>query len=82
LTTISGDLVAKRLELIKEFFPGFRKVAILIREFSPTAPQYVQQSRFAAEKLGLELQVLIERQPSDLEKLVVTARASEALVGR
>jgi putative tryptophan/tyrosine transport system substrate-binding protein len=47
---------------------------------SPTAPQYVQQSRFAAEKLGLELQVLIERQPSDLEKLLVTARASEALV--
>jgi putative ABC transport system substrate-binding protein len=80
LTTISGDLVAKRLELIKEFFPTFRKVAILIRESSPTAPQYIQQSRFAAEKLGLELQVLIERQPSDLEKLLVTARASEALV--
>jgi putative ABC transport system substrate-binding protein len=30
LTTISGDLVAKRLELLKEFFPTFRKVAILI----------------------------------------------------
>src|SRR5262249_26229947 len=26
LTTISGDLVAKRLELIKEFFPTFTKV--------------------------------------------------------
>jgi putative ABC transport system substrate-binding protein len=80
LTTISGDLVAKRLELIKEFFPTFTKVAILIRDSSPTAPHYIQQSRFAAEKLALELQVLTERQPSDLEKLLVAARASDALV--
>ena len=80
LTTISGDLVAKRLELIKEFFPAFTKVAILVRESSPTAPHYVQQSRFAAEKLGVELQVLAERQPADLEKLLVAARVSDALV--
>ena len=80
LTTISGDLVAKRLELIKEFFPAFTKFAILVRESSPTAPQYIQQSRFAAEKLGLELLVLSERQPSDLEKLLVAARAADALV--
>src|SRR5215471_4229815 len=80
MTTISGDLVAKRLELIKEFLPTFTKIAILIRESSPTAPQYIQQSRFAAEKLGLELQVLTERHPSDLEKLLVAARASDALV--
>src|ERR1700730_924713 len=80
LTTISGDLVAKRLELIKEFFPAFTKVAILVRESSPTAPHYIQQSRFAAEKLGVELQVLTERQPADLEKLLVAAHASDALV--
>jgi putative tryptophan/tyrosine transport system substrate-binding protein len=80
LTTISGDLVAKRLELIKEFFPAFTKVAILVRESSPTAPHYVQQSRFAAGKLGVELQVLTERQPADLEKLLVAARVSDALV--
>jgi putative ABC transport system substrate-binding protein len=80
LTTISGDLVAKRLELIKEFFPAFTKVAILVRESSPTAPHYIQQSRFAAEKLGVELQVLTERQPTDLEELLVAAHASDALV--
>jgi putative tryptophan/tyrosine transport system substrate-binding protein len=72
--------VAKRMELIKEFFPAFTKVAILVRESSPTAPHYIQQSRFAAEKLGVELQVLTERQPADLEKLLVAARASDALV--
>jgi putative ABC transport system substrate-binding protein len=80
LTTISSDLAAKRLELIKEFFPAFTKVALLVRESSPTAPEYIEQSRFAAEKLGLELQVLTERQPSDFEQLFVAARASEVLV--
>jgi putative ABC transport system substrate-binding protein len=80
LTTISGDLVAKRLELIKEFFPAFAKVAILVRDSSPTAPQYIEQSRLAAEKLNFELQVLTEHQPADLEKLVVAASVSDALV--
>jgi putative ABC transport system substrate-binding protein len=80
LTTISGDLIAKRLELIKEFFPNFTKVAILVRETSPTAPHYIQESLAAAEKLKLELQVLTERKPDDFDKLIVTARASDALV--
>jgi putative ABC transport system substrate-binding protein len=31
LITISGDVVAKRLELIKEFFPALTKVATLVR---------------------------------------------------
>ena len=51
-----------------------------MRDSSPTAPQYIQQSWFAAEKLGFELQVLTEHHPSDLEKLLVAARASDALV--
>jgi len=80
LTVMSSDLTGKRLELIKEFFPAFTKVAILVRDSSPTAPEYIQQSRFAAEKLGLALDVLTERQPADLEKLIVDARAFDALV--
>jgi len=51
-----------------------------VRDSSPTAPQYIQQSWFAAEKLGFELQVLTEHHPSDLEKLLVAARASDTLV--
>jgi putative ABC transport system substrate-binding protein len=80
LTTISGDLIAKRLELVKEFFPNFTKIAILVRETSPTAPHYIQESRAAAEKLKLELQVLTEHQPGDFDQLVVTARNFDALV--
>jgi len=80
LTAISSDLTGKRLELVKEFFPAFTKIAILVRDSSPTAPEYIQQSRFAAEKLGLALEVLTERQPADLEKLIVAAHVLDALV--
>src|SRR5262249_25079885 len=80
MTTISSDLVAKRIELIKEFFPNFTKVAILVRDTSPTAPHYVQESKSAAQKLGIELQVLTEHRPSDLEQLIAEAQASDALV--
>jgi putative ABC transport system substrate-binding protein len=80
LTTISGDIVAKRLQLMTEFFPDLKKIAIMVRESSPTAPHYIEQSRSAAQKLGLELQVLAERQPNDLERLLAEARSSGALV--
>ena len=78
-TTISSDLIAKRLELIKEFFPAFTKVAILVRDSSPTTAAYIQQSRIAAEKLELALHVLTERQPADFEQLIV-AHDFDALV--
>ena len=80
MTTISSDLVAKRVQLIKELFPGITRVALLVREASPTAPHYIEETRSAAKKLGLDVQVLTERDPSDFEKLFVAARASEALV--
>ena len=53
MTTISSDLVAKRVQLIKEFFPDFTKIAILVREASPTAPHYVEETRSAARKSAL-----------------------------
>lgn len=80
VTSISGDIIAKRLELVRELFPTLTRIAILVRASSPTTPQYVQESRAAAESLGLELQVLIERSPSDLDGLFVAARGSSSLV--
>jgi putative ABC transport system substrate-binding protein len=79
-TSISGDLAAKRLELVRELLPGLTKIAVLVRESSPTAPQYLEESRSAATQLGFDLQVLIERNPEDLPGLFATARASRAAV--
>jgi ABC-type uncharacterized transport system substrate-binding protein len=80
VTGMTTIIVAKRVQLIKEFFPDFTKIAILVREASPTAPHYIEETRSAAQKLGFELQVLTERYPNELDKLFVAARASEALV--
>jgi putative ABC transport system substrate-binding protein len=80
MTSISGDLIAKRLQLIKELLPGASKVAVLVREASPTAAQYVQESQKAAERLGIAVQILKERDPKDLDQIFAAAAGSGALI--
>jgi putative ABC transport system substrate-binding protein len=66
--------------MTRELFPKLTKIAILVRESSPTAPQYVQESQAAARKLGIELQIEKERNPQDLDRIFVAVRGSDALV--
>jgi putative ABC transport system substrate-binding protein len=73
LTSISGDLIAKRLQLVRELLPNVTSIALLVRDSSPTAAQYVEESRTAARNLALELQILTERNPNDLDDIVVAA---------
>ncbi len=80
MTSISGDLIAKRLELTRELLPNLTRMAILVRESSPTAAQYVQESRTAAGNLGIELQILSELNPKDLDGIFVAVQGSGALV--
>src|SRR5882724_8630900 len=71
MTSISGDVIAKRLQMIREVLPTLTKVALLVRELSPDTSQYVKESQTAARKLGIELQVEIERNPNDLEGIFI-----------
>ena len=80
MTSISGDVIAKRLQMTRELLPKLTKIAILVRESSPTAPQYVQESQAAARNLGIELQIEKERNPQDLDRIFVAVRGSDALV--
>jgi putative ABC transport system substrate-binding protein len=80
ITSISGDLIAKRLQLTRELLPNLTKIAILVRESSPTAAQYVQESRTAARNLGIELQILAERNPNDIDRIFAAVQVSSALV--
>src|SRR6476620_10990054 len=80
MTSISGDLIAKRLQLTKELLPNLTRIAILVREASPTAPQYVQESRTAAQSLGIELQILTIAHPKDLDGIFVAVQRPSALV--
>ena len=80
MTSISGDIIGKRLQLIRELLPNLGRVAILVREGSPTQAQYVQESRAAALKLGIELQILNERGAHDLDGIFAAVRGATALV--
>ena len=80
ITSISADVIAKRLQMVREFLPKLTKVALLVREPSPDAAQYVRESATATRNLGIELQVEIERDPKDLEGVFVAARGASALL--
>jgi ABC-type uncharacterized transport system substrate-binding protein len=80
LTSISGDLIAKRLQMIRELLPGATRIAVLVRDTSPTTTQYVEESRVAARNMGVELQILTERNPDDLDSIFVAAQGASALV--
>src|SRR5215470_15407847 len=67
MTSISGDVIAKRLQIIKEVVPALHKVALLVRESSPDTAQYLRESRTAARALSVELQIKIDRNTTDLE---------------
>src|SRR6476619_2760796 len=60
MTSISGDLIAKRLELVRELLPQLTTVAIMVREASPTAAQYVKECQAAARNLNIGLTILNE----------------------
>jgi len=80
MTSISGDVIAKRLQMITELLPGLTRVALLVRETSPDTAQYVRESQTAARNLGIELQVEIERKPKDLEGIFAAAQGAGAVV--
>jgi putative ABC transport system substrate-binding protein len=80
MTTISADVTAKRLQMVRQLIPKLSKVALLIRESSPDTAQYVKESETATRNLGIELQIEVERDPKDLEAVFVAVRGASALV--
>jgi putative ABC transport system substrate-binding protein len=80
MTSISGDLIAKRLELVRELLPQLTTVAIMVREASPTAAQYVKECQAAARNLNIGLTILNERDPGDIDRLLSTLNGPGALV--
>ena len=79
-TSISGDVIAKRLQMMRELLPKLSRIAILVRESSPTATQYVLESKTAARNLGIDLQIENERNPDNLDVIFVAVKGASALV--
>jgi putative ABC transport system substrate-binding protein len=62
------DLIGKRLEILKEAFPGLSRVAVLVNAINPTyAHRYIEALQNDARTLKLPVQPVEVNGPGDLE---------------
>jgi len=77
LTNLTHELVAKRLELLKEVIPGLSRVAVLCGPPSPD-PIGMREAKVAAQSLGVQLQVPEIKNRNDLEPAVAAIKRDRA----
>jgi len=86
ITGMSGmgsELVGKQLELLKEVVPKVSRVALLGNPANPNYAQLVRHAQDAARALGVRLQPLEARDPSEIDKAfaaITTERAGAVIV--
>ncbi len=82
LSSITDEVAAKRLELLKEALPGVSRVAVLWNAGNPGHPHVVKAMELAGPQLGLQLQSVPVRGVSDFAGAfhAATRRRAEALV--
>jgi len=67
LSMISPELVGKQVEVLKEVLPRMSRVAVLGNPANPGNAPQVQEAVAAAQRLGLRVQVLEARAPSEID---------------
>jgi len=67
LTIMSPDLVAKRLELLKELVPKVSRIGLLRNPDNPASAAMLQEAEAAARALGVRLQTLEARNSQEIE---------------
>jgi ABC-type uncharacterized transport system substrate-binding protein len=72
VTTISAELEAKRLGLLRELVPSATSMAVLVNPTRPGVDAQVAQAQQAARALGLTLHILNASTERDLDAVFVT----------
>ena len=67
VTNIPGQLMGKRLELLKQAAPKATVVGVIWNPANPSAQGYLKETVAAAEALGLQLVLAEARSPGDLD---------------
>ena len=67
LSLLAPELSGKRLQLLQEVHPKATRVAIIWKANNVAAARYLAESRSAARSLGLQIQSVEVREPSDLD---------------
>jgi putative tryptophan/tyrosine transport system substrate-binding protein len=75
------DVAGKRLQILKEAVPDATRVGLLVNEANPEFTKLqVKAAQKAAEHLGITIDVIGVRDPSDLEEALNKSRGVDALV--
>jgi len=72
VTTLSGVIAGKRLELLKETVPGLARVAVLWNPTNPPAAIFLRGTEEAAGTLGLETKAFSYRSGAELDAALET----------
>ena len=74
LSIQSADLVGKRFELLREVFPGLRRLAIIGNVGGASFAAEVAEAQTAARMLGLDVDVLEIRSAEDIARVFATLK--------
>jgi ABC-type uncharacterized transport system substrate-binding protein len=74
-TNLTGQLAAKRLQLIKELLPSATRIGLIGNPADPNALVQIQDSEAAARQLKLQLRVFTVQEAAQLEPAVESARS-------
>lgn len=78
ITGVSGgtaQIVGKNIELLSEILPKARRIAVLLNEHDPFAKTLGAQIEIAGRATGLEMQLFVVSQNSQLEAVLVQAQS-------
>ena len=79
LSLLTPETSGKRLQLLTEAVPNVRRVTVLLNPGNLANFVFVEETQAAARPLGIELQLLEVRNPSDVERAFVTASADTSM---
>jgi ABC-type uncharacterized transport system substrate-binding protein len=84
VSSMSGELGAKRLGLLQELVPRAARFAVLVNPSNPLATAYVADLRAAAAAIGRQIEVLTASSSRDIDTaftMLVERRTDALLVG-
>jgi putative ABC transport system substrate-binding protein len=81
-SNMTGPMSGKRLELLKEMFPGIKKAAVICNPDNPVSRFSLEETKMAAKKLDIELDVHLVYKHEEVDKAIakVEAGTAEALL--
>jgi putative ABC transport system substrate-binding protein len=78
LSLLTGELISKRLQLLTEIIPGLARVAVLSNPSNPSSALLLEQTKAAAQSLGVEIHIAEVQGPDKFESAFAAVTAAHA----